>query len=196
MNTTPEQALIRLIEILDRLEIRYMVGGSTASGIHGLPRTTRDVDLVAHIHEEDIEPFAELVKGDFYVDADQIRVALEHRRSFNIIHFKTAYKFDIFPLPSDPYCQVQFSRRRYENTSFFGSPLEICVASPEDVILSKLRWYSMGGKTSEQQWNDVLGVLAVQAERLDLTYLREWAAYLGMGELLEEALTERHEPFS
>ena len=86
--------------------------------------------------------------------------------------------FDIFPLPPDRYHQVQFGRRSYETTSFFGEPLELCVASPEDVILSKLRWYSLGGKTSEQQWSDVLGVIAVQAERLDFAYLREWAGHL------------------
>ena len=43
--------------------------------------------------------------------------------------------------------------------------------SKEDVILSKPDWCRRGGEVSETQWNDVLGVIAVQRERLDLDYL-------------------------
>ncbi|MBI3680270.1 MAG: hypothetical protein HY235_07710 [Acidobacteria bacterium] len=133
--------------------------------------------------------------GVSYIDADQIRSAIERERSFTIIHFKSSYKFDIFPLTSDRYQQVQFGRRRFETSNLFGGqPIEFAVASPEDVILSKLRWYRLGSKTSEQQWNDVLGVIAVQREKLDYAYLREWAEYLKVADLLDEALAERHEP--
>jgi hypothetical protein len=37
---------------------------------------------------------------------------------------------------------MQFARRRFEESDMFGpEPLEFSVASPEDVILSKLNWY-------------------------------------------------------
>ena len=62
------------------------------------------------------------------------------------------------------------------------------VESAEDVILNKLRWYRLGNEISERQWNDVLGVLKVQAGVLDLTYLRQWAVTLGLSDLLERAL--------
>ena len=72
--------------------------------------------------------------------------------------------------------------------------MEFAVATAEDVVLSKLRWYRLGGETSEQQWNDVLGVISVQRDRLDLAYLRDWAQYLKVDDLLEQVLAERHEP--
>jgi len=62
------------------------------------------------------------------------------------------------------------------------------------VILSKLRWFHLGGEVSEQQWHDVLGVVSVQGDGLDLRYLREWAEYLGIPDLLEKALAEGREP--
>jgi len=82
----PAEAFTRLLEGLDRLELRHMVGGSTASAVHGHVRMTRDIDIVAGIRPHDAEPLAEELRQDFYVDAGQIRIAIEAGRSFNVIH--------------------------------------------------------------------------------------------------------------
>jgi len=194
MTGSPGNGLLRLLEVLDRLEIPYMIGGSGASSVHGVPRTTADVDLVVKIGAHDVPPLVTELRSDFYIDEDQVREAIEHTRSFNVIHYRSSYKFDIFPLTDDRYQQKQFGRRRFETSSIFtGEPVELAVSSPEDVILSKLRWFKKGGEVSEQQWNDVLGVIAVQGEKLDLNYLGEWAEKLGIADLLNRALVEgRH----
>jgi hypothetical protein len=44
----------------------------------------------------------------------------------------------------------------------------------------------MGGEASERQWSDIAGILAVALD-LDATYLRTWAARLGVEDLLDEA---------
>ena len=183
-----------MLGTLDRLELQYVVTGSAASSVHGLWRATGDVDVVVRLLPEDIDPLAKELGAEFYIDEGEARASIETGRSFNVIHFESAFKFDIFPLKNDRYQQEQFARRRFESADVFGeSPVELAVCSPEDVILSKLRWYRQGGEVSEQQWNDVLGVIAVQGERLDLDYMREWAAYLEVGDLLEQVLSERHE---
>ena len=64
------------------------------------------------------------------------------------------------------------------------------VASAEDIILAKLEWYRLGGEVSDRQWRDILGVLKVQAGRVDLDYLRHWAAELKVDDLLQRALKE------
>src|SRR6185295_4751408 len=108
---------------------------------------------------------------------------------------RTTGNLDIFPLTTDGYQQIQFGRRRYEKSSIFTrESLEVAVSSPEDVILSKLRSFRQGGEVSEQQWNDVLGVIAVQRQNLDVRYLRDWAEYLGISKLLEQALDEGQAP--
>ena len=66
----------------------------------------------------------------------------------------------------------------------------VYLASPEDTILAKLDWYRLGSGVSDRQWGDVLGVIKVQAENLDMAYLRRWAAELLLSDLLERALHE------
>jgi hypothetical protein len=51
-------------------------------------------------------------------------------------------------------------------------------------------WYRLGDKISDRQWRDILGVLKVQAGRLDLDYLRKWAVELKVTDLLQRALKE------
>jgi hypothetical protein len=195
MTGSPGAGLVRLLEVFDRLEIPYMIGGSGASSVHGLARTTGDIDIVARVNSEDALALATELQQDFYIDEEQVRAAIQYGRSFNVIHLRSSFKFDIFPLTVDRYQQTQFGRRRYETSSVFtGEPLDLAVSSPDDVILSKLRWYRLGGEVSEQQWNDVLGVIAAQRDRLDVPYLDEWAQYLGVADLLEQALAEGREP--
>lgn len=64
------------------------------------------------------------------------------------------------------------------------------IAAPEDIVLRKLEGYRLGGEVSERQWLDVLGVLKVQADALELDYLREWAARLDLSDLLARAMRD------
>lgn len=190
MTPTPAAGFSRLLESLEGLGIAYLAGGSLASSIHGIPRTTLDIDLVADIRPNQAQPLADVLGPEFYCDADLVARALETGRAFNIIHIASGYKFDLFPLTADPFLRSEFDRRRVEATSLFGVPLRLPVAAPEDTILAKLAWYEAGNRISEHQWNDVLGVLAVQKSALDLAYLRRWALHLRVGELLEQAMRE------
>lgn len=195
MTGVPKQALEYLLAALDRLEIPYMVAGSAASSVHGLVRTTADLDMVVSFPEQSIQALVEVLQPAFYISEEQVHSAIIHDRAFNVIDLATAFKFDLFPLAADAYAQVEFSRRRYETTSIFsGEPIELAIASPEDIILNKLAWYRKGGAVSERQWNDVLGVIAVQRPLLDHAYLLNWASYLKITDLLTQVLAERQSP--
>ena len=88
-----------------------------------------------------------------------------------------------------PYDRVELQRSIMEQI-VADPPKWAPVKSAEDVILRKLQWYEEGGRVSERQWTDVLGVLKTQGERLDAAYLAEWARRLGLIDLLTEARSE------
>jgi hypothetical protein len=189
--SAPETGLRRLIAALHNLGIRFLIGGSLASSIHGVPRATMDVDLVLDLKREQIGPLARLLGAEFYADVQALENAIDAGRSFNLIHYASSYKYDIFPLSSDPFHQMEFQRRvvvRIELPE--GGALELPVATAEDTVLSKLLWYRSGGEASTRQWDDILGVLRVARDQLDMAYLREWAGRLAVAGLLDRALSE------
>lgn len=64
----------------------------------------------------------------------------------------------------------------------------VVIKSAEDILLRKLQWYRLDGETSDRHWNDVLGIVRTQGERLDLPYLRRWAESLEIADLLDRTL--------
>jgi hypothetical protein len=184
---TLSEALGAMLAVLDRLEVPYEIGGSVASSSHGIPRTTMDVDLVVDLSPDKIEQFVEEVRGEFYADAAQIREAFTAGRAANLIHLKSVWKFDLFPLRTDEYSQVEFARRTFrEIQPDSGSPIECAISSMEDTILRKLEWFRAGGEISERQWSDILGMWSGASSRADMNYLRHWAERLGLDDLLEK----------
>ncbi len=188
---SPAEALSRLLEAFDRLEVAYAVGGSAASSAHGIPRTTLDVDLVVDLRSDQIDALAEELNTEFYIDPDMIREAFARGRAANLIHLKTAWKFDLFPLRDDEYSRTEFDRRVFRKIRPDGrEAIECAVASAEDTVLRKLEWYRDGGENSERQWNDLRGICKAAGDPLDIKYLRRWAGILKVSGLLEKLLAE------
>lgn len=133
---------LQVARTLSAIGLDYVVGGSLASSMHGIPRSTQDVDILVFMAHDDVEPW------------------------------------------------LAEERNRRQSVGITDSGESVDVSSAEDNILHKLKWYQKGGEVSEQQWRDVLGVMKVQGEELDLSYLDQWARRLGLEDLLEQALTD------
>ena len=192
--TPPDPVALALIlaRVLERLGVHYCIAGSVASSVYGEVRTTLDVDIVADFDLERVDAFVAAVKSDFHVVDEAVRRAIHERSSFNLIHEEMLVKADFYVPPDDPAHREQLARsRRVALRPESGT--EVDLASPEDVVIHKLRWYEMGGRISDRQWRDVLGVLKVQGARLDFAYLERTAAILGLSELLTLARSEAGE---
>lgn len=172
---------------LETLGVPYVVGGSLASSLHGEPRSTNDVDIVADVDQATARLFVESLGGDFYADALAATEAVRTGGSFNVVHIESAVKVDIFVAAADPLDRERLRRRRRILVNALDEQATLYVDTAEDVVLRKLEWYRRGGETSERQWRDVLAVIRVQ-QHLNDGYLRAWADRLGIADLLVRAL--------
>ena len=117
---------------------------------------------------------------------EAIHEALRDHEAFNAIHLGSTFKIDFFVRGNSPFDREEFRRRVTYQLEESDDP-GLVFKTPEDTILKKLEWFRAGGEVSEQQWRDVLGVLAVSDAKLDNAYLDRWAASLGLADLLTRA---------
>lgn len=162
---------------LDRAGIPYMVTGSIASTLHGVPRMTLDLDVVIDPTPETLRAFLDALPSDkFYADPEAAQQALRQRDQFNVVEPATGWKIDLLIRKDRPFSREEFGRRRLAVIS--GIPTY--VATAEDMIIAKLEWARASG--SERQLADVAGILAVSGPHLDFAYVKRWVAELGLSE--------------
>jgi hypothetical protein len=187
---TPEapealRVLVQVVEALEELGLRYHVGGSYASSVHGVPRQTQDIDLVVNLPMNLVDKLVQSLSDDFFVQEDPARSAVQERQSFNAVHLDSGLKVDFFILGENPFDLEEFARHRAEALL---ENRKVFVKSPEDTVLRKLQWYRAGGEVSDRQWTDVVGILQTQGDSLDQSYMYRWATTLGIEDLLKTAL--------
>lgn len=168
----------RLRVIFTDLEILYYVIGGVASTTYGEPRLTINLDVVINLSGADLYPLVAALEADgFYVSGVDDAVS-GCMKTLQITDQTTIERADLVIAGNETWEAVKFSRRQLINQFY--------LASPEDVILNKLRWGQHS--QSEKQWRDVLGVLKVQGTKLDFVYLQEWAERLGLTDDLNRAM--------
>jgi len=190
MTIKVEDSALAVVRALERLGVAHYVTGSLASSLHGEPRATNDADIVAVLAPVHFERLKVELGDRFYLDEEDFLHAVKESRSFNLVDEVELAKVDVFCVRPEGYQAEALSRAvtmPLERDEPFS---EVKVASASDVLLSKLRWYRLGGEVSDRQWRDLVGVARAQEGSLELEYLRRWSADQGTGDLLERVLTE------
>jgi hypothetical protein len=77
---------VRVTGVPETLGVPNFIGGSVASTLYGMLRTTQDSDIIADFRPETLPLFIEALQGEFYMDDEMIAEAIAQHSSFNIIH--------------------------------------------------------------------------------------------------------------
>lgn len=181
-NESPEQVIARMAALLQAAGVPYMLTGSFASGFHGAPRASQDVDLVIAPVLGTLQRFLSLLPEDeYYVSRDAALQAYATESLFNVVDFASAWKIDFIIRKSRPFSQEEFDRRTIAK---LGDAV-IAVATAEDVLIAKLEWAKL--TESERQLEDAAGILRVQGDALDDGYVARWVQALGLVSQLDAA---------
>ena len=177
------ELLLDCLRRLNHTGLTYYLTGSMASNYWGIPRTTHDLGFVVQLPVSAVPRIVQEFRGDFYIEEAAVHAAYKPPHQFNAIDTRSALKVD-FWLPRPEPFDRDMLRRRVQVT-LLGELAWIATA--EDVILHKLLRNRM--TPSDRQLGDAAGVVAVQADALDKTYLKQWAKELGLAAELERLLS-------
>ena len=188
-----ESAVASVADVFERLGVEYYLAGSVISSLFGIARATADVDVVAQLRMEHVRSLVDALIDTYYVDEDAVTDAIKRGSMFNVIHLATMLKVDVY-IAASPFDRSALARRQRDTLVPEDAVRDFAIASAEDIVLHKLRWFRDGGEVSDRQWSDVLGVLRVQGTSLDIDHLRRWAQLLGVADLFERAWREASAP--
>lgn len=186
--TDPISLALRVAAILEQHDISYALGGSLASSMFGEPRGTIDIDMAVRLEHQQFGDLVDTLGIEFYVPAEAARRAVEEGTSFNLID-EAGLKVDLFVLGNNPLDRRQIEHRQRIRVQD-DPPQHLWVTAPAEQVLRKLEWYQAGGRVSERQWRDVVGILRAQGTTLDRADLTQAAASMGLGTLLDAALKD------
>jgi hypothetical protein len=178
-------ALHRVVEILERLDIPYAIGGSLASMAYGEPRYTMDIDVLVQLSIADLHRLIpEFPSEEYYVSEEAARDAVGRRGQFNIIPMGSAVKIDVY-VAGDPIALGQISSARRMPISDAATAN---FSAPEELIIKKLQFYSGGG--SEKHLRDIAAMLKISGDRIDRERVGSLAAALGLEDVWMAIITK------
>jgi len=182
MESEQADILTVVASFFEKHAIAYMLTGAWSVIYYGRPRASHDVDLVVDFYPKDLPTLLSALKqieSTYLFDAYAITNALEHKDLFQLIHKETFLKIDCWMLQDDPFDQSRFQRK--QRIQAFGQ--KMWIASPEDTILQKLRWYK--DAKIEKHIVDAAFVYQIQ-KKLDNHYISQWAKILGVTRYLKK----------
>lgn len=185
MESQNDQAeLLKLISsFLKQNKIPYMITGAWSAIYYGRPRASHDVDFVLELTTHDFKKAFRAFKKlphTFFVQTESIKEAIDQKSMFNVIHLPTTLKFDFWILTNEEFDKTRFARRKKVN--ILDQLMEM--ASAEDTILQKLKWFVMG--KIEKHFVDAAFVYQIQKGKLDNDYLAKWCKRLKLDKYLRK----------
>lgn len=131
-----DELLKQVIDVLEEMQVPYMVVGSYASGVLGEPRFTQDIDIVVSLIREDVPVLCRAFSDpQYYIDSESAYEAMRTGGMFNLIHPGSGNKVDFMMARTDEWGRHQmYNRSKIRITQTITG----CVASPDDIIIAKL----------------------------------------------------------
>ena len=171
------------VEVLEALQIDYMIVGALSANAYSISRSTKDADFVINPQPGQMSTIMKQLGADFELDPQPQFETLTNSVRNIVTHLPTEFQIELFRLNlKDEHHMERFRRRRKQ---FVGEINRVAwIPTAEDVVIQKLRWQR------RKDLDDAKNVLAVSGPGLDWNYLNSWTQKHGTYQLLQELLQE------
>jgi hypothetical protein len=177
---SPDEAVVAVFAALDAAAIPYMLVGSLASNFHGIPRSTRDADFVIELSPDSLRRLEARLPSGLLLERQGAFEAVTGTMPYLIVLAGSPFVCELFVLSDDAHDRERFARRQSARVLSHAA----CVASAEDMIVTKLRWAA--GAQRGKDRDDIRNILAVRGPELDWAYIDRWALAHGTAQLLAD----------
>ncbi len=182
---TASEALESFTRLLNEANVPYMVVGSFSSNYHGVPRSTKDADIVLQFDVSAWKLLSEqLPAGLTLVPQGGFEMVTATRKEIITVD-GTLFEIEVFYLSEDEFDRVRFSRRI--KVDLYDGMI-VWVATAEDVVVQKLRWLKTASRSKD--YDDVINVMRRKGANLDFAHITEWCEQHGTLEILAQARSE------
>jgi hypothetical protein len=132
---------------------------------------TRDIDVVVQLSEKDAMPFFKRFQGEYYVNNESIRRALDRKSMFNIVSLEHGGKVGCIIQGVTDFARTSFARRYKERVA----GIEFWTTTREDVIIARMN--SARESHSEMRIRDIANLTSSE---YDAGYVDIWLDRLGL----------------
>lgn len=183
-SVTVDEVARMLANELEQRGIPYAIGGALALGHWAVPRATFDVDMNIWMEARRPAEVAALL-SELNCDFQASAVIREFTSKGTAYVHLQGVRVDLY-LPTSDFHKSVLARRR--RVPLLGR--EAWFLSPEDLTIFKMIFFRLRDRAN------VEAILAVQGERLDRAYMREWLARIvgkhdpraaALGEMFKDA---------
>lgn len=180
--THGEDAVIAVLDVLNRKQVPYMLVGSFSSNAYGEARATKDADFVVELSAEKRSDLLRELPVEFEIDCQVLFETITgHTRQILRVP-SIPFEIELFDLSDEAFDQSRFSRRL--KTSMLDQ--DVWLPTAEDVVVQKLRWAKLGSRMKD--FLDAQSIVKVRGDRLDWDYIRHWCRELEISTKLDELL--------
>jgi hypothetical protein len=109
---TGTESLPQLTAAFDLAEIPYMIVGSYSSNYYGVPRSTKDADLVVHLSSSERSRLPDILPEGIEIEKQiSFEMVTSTRRELLRVE-GTLFQIELFKLSDDFHDQCRFERRK------------------------------------------------------------------------------------
>lgn len=180
--------LERVCSALAHAHIRYALMGALARAVYGFPRGVRTIELLVDLEEHQITTLVQRVQREGFVVNPSWPGGGGKLQSVCLLDLAGLVSVELC-LPSEPPSDAALFTSTHPLVLDQHLP-RVPVLAPEKCVLQGMVHYQATGACDDDLYNEILGVLKIQAPTLDQYTLVTRAVVLGVQDVLAALLED------